>query len=120
MAMNEFRSSELTAKTFFEVAKCFRIVALLYIPFTIGVWTWFIFPGMSDRIVWEVAIPLCGALTLLLPLTAPWVWFCNADRSGQVSWPVRANAYVIDLMLPYVGPGCNSALHSHRVRHKRR
>ena len=79
-------------------------MALLYIPYTVGVWMWPVFPGMYDRIVWEVAIPLCAALTLLLPLTASWVWFRNVDRSSHVSWPVRANAYVIDLMLPYVGP----------------
>ena len=104
MTVNVFRSSELTARAFFVVLRCCWIVALLYVPYTVGVWMWLIFPGMYDRIVWEVAIPLCAALTLLLPLTAPWVWFRNMDRSSHVNWPVRANAYVIDLMLAYVGP----------------
>ncbi len=104
MTVNVFRSSELTARTFFIVVRCCWIVALLYILYTVGVWTWLIFPGMYDRIVWEVAIPLCAALMLLLPLTAPWVWFRDADRLNLVTWPVRANAYIIDLMLPYVGP----------------
>ena len=104
MTVNVSRLSELTARTFFVVVRCCWIVALLYIPYTVGVWMWLVFPGMYDRIVWEVAIPLCAALTLLLPLTASWVWFRNVDRSSHVSWPVRANAYVIDLMLPYVGP----------------
>ena len=102
--MNMSRLSEPTARKLLVAVRCCWIVALLYIPFTLGVWMWLIFPGMYDRIVWEVAIPLCAALTLLLPLTAPWVWFRNADRSSHVSWPVRANAYIIDLMLPYVGP----------------
>ena len=104
MIVNVFHSSELASGIFFVVARCCWIVALLYIPYTVGVWTWLIFPEMYDHIVWEVALPICAALTLFLPLTAPWVWFRNADRLGQVSWPVRANAYIIDLMLPYVGP----------------
>ena len=77
--------------------------ALLYIPILLGVVTWVI-PVIYGSVVWEVAFPLGVALTALLPLTAPWVWFRDAIRLRSVSWPIRANAYLIDMILPYVGP----------------
>ena len=47
-------------------------------------------------------------LAPLLPLTAPWVWFREVTGGLRpASWPIRANAYLIDLILPYVGPFVN-------------
>ena len=77
--------------------------ALLCVLILLGVVTWAV-PVIYGRVVWEVAFPLGVALTALLPLTAPWVWFRDAVRLGSVSWPIRANAYLIEMILPYVGP----------------
>ena len=77
------------------------LVALLYLPLLLFMWVFR--PVTYGTIVWEDASLIWLALACVLPLTAPWIWFRDAVRTRYANWSMRANAYLIDLTLSYLG-----------------
>ena len=90
-------------RIFCVVAKVGWVAGLLYIPFLFLAGMDLI-PVVHWSIAWGHAGMLWLALFAVLPLTAPWVWLRDAVRSRYASGLIRANAYLIDLTLSYVGP----------------